>query len=69
MLMCNVKGHQQSALYRQVDNPRQYLIISQLGDRLAFDAFTRSEAFRKVTDWGKKGVLAKRPNHRGIRGI
>ncbi|HNQ22414.1 MAG TPA: antibiotic biosynthesis monooxygenase [Phycisphaerae bacterium] len=61
--MRNQSGHCESRLYREVDAPRSYLIISHWTDRGAFDAFIHSDAFRKVADWGKEQILAGRPQH------
>ena len=58
-----VAGHEMSLLFRAVNNPRHYLIMSKWSDRSAFEGFIGSEAFRKVADWGKEEVLAGRPSH------
>jgi heme-degrading monooxygenase HmoA len=56
-------GHTQSYLYTQVGKPNSYLILSDWNDKAAFDTFIRSEAFAKVTNWGKEQILAGRPKH------
>lgn len=56
-------GHTASKLYKDVGNPRSYLILSDWNDKEAFDRFTRSEAFAKVVTWGKEQILAGRPKH------
>lgn len=61
--MRNVEGHQESYLFRDVNSPRKYLILSKWRDKSSFDAFITSETFRKVTTWGKENVLAGRPHH------
>ena len=61
--MRNIPGHQESFLFRDVHNPRKYLILSKWSDKPTFDAFIASEAFRKVVNWGKETVLAARPKH------
>lgn len=61
--MRNVEGHQESYLFRDVNSPRKYLILSKWRDKSSFDAFITSETFRKVTTWGKENVLASRPHH------
>lgn len=55
--------HVHTALYREVSDPQVYLVISEWRGRAAFDAFVRSEAFRKTTAWGQSGILRARPRH------
>ena len=62
-VMKEIKGHQCSFLYKDVNKPNSYLIISEWSDREAFHAFTRSERFAKVVSWGKEQILASRPRH------
>lgn len=61
--MQGMKGHSLTRLYRDVSEPRSYLIVSEWSEKSEFDAFVRSEAFAKVTNWGKEQVLADRPRH------
>ncbi len=56
-------GHTRSALYKDVFDGQRYLIVSEWNDRPAFDAFIKSDQFRKVADWGKEQILAGRPTH------
>ncbi len=56
-------GHKKTNLYKDVFQNRSYLIVSEWHSREAFDTFVRSEAFQKVTDWGKEHILASRPKH------
>ncbi len=56
-------GHTSSHLYKDVDVANSYLIISDWNDKAAFDTFVKSEAFGKVTNWGKEQILAGRPKH------
>jgi heme-degrading monooxygenase HmoA len=58
-----VAGHRETFLYKQVGSPRTYLIMSAWDERAAFDAFVRSDAFKRVTTWGLSGILAGRPRH------
>lgn len=62
-LLGTMAGHEETHLYRDVKDPLQYLIVSRWSDRAAFDAFIASDRFRKVANWGKQGILAKRPTH------
>jgi heme-degrading monooxygenase HmoA len=56
-------GHTTSYLYQEVGVPGSYLIVSDWNDKEAFDGFVKSEAFAKVTNWGKESILAGRPKH------
>jgi heme-degrading monooxygenase HmoA len=56
-------GHTRSSLYKDVHVPQSYLILSEWSDKAAFDTFIRSEAFARVTNWGKEQILAQRPQH------
>ena len=57
-------GHVRSRLYRAVQQPRSYAIISEWASDDAFTTFIRSETFREVTSWGKAGILEGRPRHK-----
>ena len=57
-------GHADSHLYKDVSKPNSYLIISEWNDPSEFQAFVKSEAFAKVTNWGKEQILSDRPRHR-----
>jgi heme-degrading monooxygenase HmoA len=60
-------GHNESHLYRDIDAPATYLIVSDWNDQTAFDTFIRSPEFARVTSWGKEQILAGRPKHRVYR--
>lgn len=62
-LMQTLPGHEHTQLYRAVNDPRAYLIVSQWTEQRNFDAFVQSEQFAKVADWGKSQILSKRPRH------
>ena len=57
-------GHKSSFLYRRVDDPDSYAIISEWDDPEAFYGFIRSEDFRQVTAWGRSTVLRNPPRHK-----
>ena len=63
-----IDGHDTSSLYRRVGagNPT-YLIVSRWGSEEAFSAFVSSDAFKKVTNWGKQNILSDRPRHTTYR--
>ncbi len=67
--MGGADGHDDSQLFRRVDktDSAQYLIVSQWSDDDAFKAFIASDAFKKVTNWGKENILAGRPSHTTYR--
>jgi heme-degrading monooxygenase HmoA len=56
-------GHTESRLFREVDDPTSYLIISDWSDRKAFEGFVASPEFARVTSWGKENILRERPRH------
>lgn len=57
-------GHVESRLYQDTQTPGCYLILSEWKDQAAFNSFIQSEAFAKVTQWGKAEILRNRPRHR-----
>ena len=57
-------GHCASHLYREIGAEQTYLIHSEWETREAFQEFIRSDAFRRVTSWGKESILAGPPSHR-----
>ena len=62
-VMAEMEGHTESHLWRNANEAGSYLITSDWSDRAAFDAFIRSDRFRKVADWGSEQILAGRPKH------
>ncbi len=62
-IMEAMDGHGKSALYSNVYQSNSYLIVSEWTDEAAFKAFTTSEKFGKIVDWGKEQILAGRPHH------
>ncbi|MFQ5489968.1 MAG: antibiotic biosynthesis monooxygenase family protein [Phycisphaerae bacterium] len=62
-IMKAMPGHSESDLYRKANNPNSYLIVSEWSDQTAFEAFTKSEQFANVVDWGKTKILSARPKH------
>ena len=57
-------GHKSSFLYRRVDDPDSYAILSEWDDPDAFRSFIKSEAFHQVTAWGRANVLRNDPRHK-----
>ena len=62
-VMRQLPGHRESHLYRDVDSPRDYLIVSEWEDRASFDSFVGSDRFARVVSWGRDEVLSGRPRH------
>lgn len=56
-------GHVKSWLYQDTADRNGYLILSEWNDQSQFDSFVRSEAFARVTNWGKEQILSERPRH------
>ena len=62
--MKGIDGHDESHLYKEVaDDEAAYLIVSRWESEDAFKAFIASDAFKKVTNWGKENILSRRPSH------
>lgn len=61
--MQGISGHSVSHMYRDIDNARSYVILSNWSDRAAFDAFIASDTFRAVANWGREQILEGRPKH------
>lgn len=62
--MKGIDGHDDSHLFKEVgDGEPVYLIVSRWEDEDAFTAFVRSDAFKKVTNWGAENILSRRPSH------
>ncbi len=62
--MRGIDGHDTSQLFREVgDGDPTYLIVSRWNSEKDFDDFVASDAFKKVTNWGKQNILSGRPRH------
>jgi heme-degrading monooxygenase HmoA len=62
-VMNEMEGHSESFLYKDVNDPQSYLIVSDWSSEEAFNGFIASDQFRNVVDWGKENILAGRPSH------
>ena len=63
-LMKTIDGHDESHIYRRVDDGSPtYLIVSRWQSEDAFGGFVASDAFRKVTNWGAENILTGPPRH------
>ena len=66
--METIEGHDHSEIYKSISSSTpSYLIVSRWASEAAFDAFIASDAFKKVTSWGKQNILAGRPSHTTYR--
>ena len=65
--MKGVEGHDESHLYHRVGGESVYLIVSRWSGEEAFSAFIQSDAFKKVTNWGKQNILTGPPRHTTYR--
>ncbi|MCF8724464.1 heme-degrading monooxygenase HmoA [Nitrospina gracilis] len=62
-VMAEMDGHTKTALYKDVNDPQQYLIVSDWNSEEAYNAFLNSDKFAGVVNWGKENILAGRPSH------
>ena len=63
-LMTEIDGHDESDIYRRVNTGDPvYLVVSRWQSEQAFRDFVSSDAFKKVTDWGKLNILSGPPKH------
>lgn len=62
-VMEETEGHSKSFLYKDVNDPQSYLIVSDWSEEEAFNAFIQSDKFKNVVNWGKENILAGRPTH------
>jgi heme-degrading monooxygenase HmoA len=62
--METIDGHNHSQIYKSIATDESaYLIVSRWASEDAFQSFIASDAFKKVTNWGKENILAGRPSH------
>ena len=67
-VMGTIDGHDESHFYKRVGGEEPvYLIVSRWENEEAFKDFIRSEAFKKVTSWGKENILTGPPRHTTYR--
>ena len=60
----SVPGHVDSPMYEDVATPGSYVILSEWKTHDDFNAFLKSDAFKKVTAWGRADLLRSRPRHK-----
>jgi heme-degrading monooxygenase HmoA len=66
--MKGIDGHAHSQIYKSISSDApEYLIVSRWENEDAFKGFVASDAFKKVTNWGKENILAARPSHTTYR--
>lgn len=60
--MEGVKGHKETRLYQDVDQPDSYMIYSDWETKADFTAFLRSDVFKQVQTMSRD-MLQDRPRH------
>lgn len=58
------EGHEESHLFKDIDDADSYLIVSNWVELEAFQTFIQSAAFKEVTSHGMANLLAERPRHK-----
>lgn len=61
--MGGIDGHGETHMFRDINDAKHYLIISQWTSKPAFDSFIASDTFKNVTNWGLEEILSSRPSH------
>lgn len=61
--MTQIEGHGESQMFRDINDPLHYLIVSQWNSKEAFDTFIASDSFKNIATWGKEQILSERPRH------
>lgn len=61
--MGGIEGHALTHMFRDINDSKHYLIMSEWTSKPAFDSFIASDTFKSVTDWGKEKILSGRPKH------
>jgi heme-degrading monooxygenase HmoA len=56
--------HEQSNLFKDIDDTDSYLIVSNWATLEAFQAFIQSDGFKEVTADGMANLLSERPRHK-----
>ena len=59
--MQGIDGHEESHIYSRLGEDPAYLIVSRWQSEDAFKDFVASDAFKKVTNWGKQNILSATP--------
>ena len=62
-VMNEMEGHSKSFLYKDVNDPQSYLVVSDWSSEEAYNGFIQSDKFKDVVNWGKENILAGRPLH------
>jgi len=67
-VMGTIDGHNESHIYKRVSTEQPvYLVVSRWENEGAFNDFIKSDAFKKVTSWGKDNILTGPPRHTTYR--
>ena len=60
----SLPGHVESHMYEDIQSKGSYVILSQWVDKASFEDFIHSDAFKKVTSWGRAEILRGKPRHK-----
>lgn len=61
--MGGIDGHSETRMFRDINDPGHYLIVSKWRIKAAFESFIASDTFKNVANWGKEEILSGRPSH------
>jgi heme-degrading monooxygenase HmoA len=61
--LTKMPGHVATRLFEDVLEPGNFLIMSRWKSLADFKAFIVSDGFKRVTEWGKAGILRGQPRH------
>ncbi len=61
--MKKIEGHTETHMFRDINDPQHYMIVSQWNSQSAFDAFITSDTFNNIATWGQEQILSERPRH------
>lgn len=62
-VMQEMDGHTNTNMYRDINDPQIFLIVSDWSSEESYRKFINSDKFAGVVDWGKEHILAGRPSH------
>ena len=60
----SMERHEESHLFKDIDDTDSYLIVSNWVELEAFQEFIQSQAFKDVTSHGMEHLLSERPRHK-----
>lgn len=63
VIMESGMGCTDARLYREVKDPMEYMLYTEWEDEKSFEAFLKSDAYKKTVEAGK-GIVEGHPKHR-----